>query len=110
MAHPKGVVNYRGISVNGFIDIVGAIHIGITHYLDLDAVVAVALHFNRGYVLEDIAFKHGLDQDKVRTAFHRFHNTQIINLVVEVQVKVLYFFLWIVQHPLKFLQVFGITK
>ena len=65
-AYPKDIKYYRPAYIYRFIDIVGAIHVNVTHYLYLHVVIPVALHLDSGYVLESIKAKNRLYYDKVR--------------------------------------------
>lgn len=78
----------RPCYINGLIDIIVSVHVNVTDYLNLDAVVAASFHFDRGNILEDIPFQDRLKDDQVRISFNRFNHPQIINLAVKIQVKI----------------------
>jgi len=107
---PEPVVDDWTIDVNGFDDIVAAIYIFVTHYLNANFVLLVFLHVDGRYILVDVFSQYCLQNDETLASFASLYHAQVIHLAVTVEVEVAERAVGVVEHVLKFLQVLRLCE
>lgn len=98
------------VDIHRLDDIVAAVDILISNDLYGYLVRFVFLYIYRSHILVDVFRQNSLQHNEVFLAFAHFHDTNIVNLAVAVQVEVAERRVGVVEQGLKLLKVFGLCK
>ena len=107
---PEPIVDNRTIYINRLDDIVGSIDILVADNLYGNLVRLIFGNIDRCDILIDILRQDSLEDYQSIVAFTRFHNAEVINMSVTIEVEVAERAIRIVELHLELLQVFSFRK
>jgi len=85
---PEPVVDDGAIEIDGFDNVVFAVEVGVADHLHGNCLVLFALNIDGSHILIYVFSKNGLEHYKSVFSFTYFDNTQIVNISVTIEVKV----------------------
>ena len=107
---PEPIVYNRPIDIYRFDDVVRAVHVLVTYYLNGNLVVFISLYIDGCNILIYILCEDSLKHDESFVALSCFHNAQVIHLSVSVEVEITEGAIRVVEHGLELLQVLSLRK
>lgn len=99
-------VDYRNLDEHGVHYVIMAVDVTVADNLN----VGVGLGDHGGDILEDVRGQAGLDDEQVGASFHGFHDAEIVDVTVPVEVKVVEHVGRVVQKPLEILDGGGLGE
>ena len=107
---PEPIVDYRTVNIYRLYDVVLAINVLVTYYLNGYNLVLIFLNVDRRYILEYILRQYGLQYDQTLVPFACLYYSQIVHFPVSVEIKVTERAIRVVEQHLELFQVFSFCK